>query len=446
MIFKNMSPKKLRRSLYAIVVVALVATLFVLPREDRILRAIGIKNVEPRVKLGLDLEGGTSLSYDADLSQTPAADRAKAMEGVINVITKRVNPTGTSEAVIQQSGESRIIVELPGVTDAQAAAEQIGRTAQLTFYSLGNEATEPTPTDLTGKDLEQATADIDPQTAQPVVSFTMKSGDATKKFADLTTMINQSGGRLVIVLDNQILFNGGVSTPITTGTGQMTGFGDIKTAQQTAVLLNAGALPVPVTLSSQKTIGATLGAESIQRSLLAGVIGILAVLIYMVLTYRWAGVMAGLALTLYVILNIAVFKIASISPWPIVLTLAGIAGFILSVGMAVDANILIFERMKEELRAGKSVSLALENGFRRAWSSIRDSNISTLLTCFILYSFGAPIIKGFAVTLALGVLLSMLTAVTVSRTLMRLFVSTKFGSSPGRYRVKIVQPEKGKTV
>ena len=130
MIFKNMSPKKLRRSLYAIVVVALVATLFVLPREDRILRALGIKNVEPRVKLGLDLEGGTSLSYDADLSQTPAADRAKAMEGVINVITKRVNPTGTSEAVIQQSGESRIIVELPGVTDAQAAAEQIGRTAQ----------------------------------------------------------------------------------------------------------------------------------------------------------------------------------------------------------------------------------------------------------------------------------------------------------------------------
>ena len=430
-----MSSKKLRRSLYAIILVAVVATLLVLPREDRILRALGIKNVEPRVKLGLDLEGGTSLTYDADLSQTAAAERSKAMEGVINVITKRVNPTGTSESVIQRSGDNRIVVELPGVTDAQAAAEQIGRTAQLSFYALDNEATEPTPTDLTGKDLDQATADIDPQTAQPVVSFTMKSGDATKKFADLTTAINKSGGRLVIVLDNQVLFNGGVSTPITTGTGQMTGFGDIKTAQQTAVLLNAGALPVPVSLTSQKTIGATLGAESIQRSLLAGVIGIIAVLIFMVVTYRWAGAVAGVALSLYVVLNIAVFKIASVSPWPIVLTLAGIAGFILSVGMAVDANILIFERMKEELRAGKEVSLALENGFKRAWSSIRDSNISTLLTCLILYTFGASIIKGFAVTLALGVLLSMLTAVTASRTFMRLLVSTKFGSQARRYNV-----------
>lgn len=430
-----MSSKKLRRSLYAIILVAVVATLLVLPREDRILRAIGIKNVEPRVKLGLDLEGGTSLTYDADLGQAAASERAKAMEGVINVITKRVNPTGTSESVIQRSGDNRIIVELPGVTDAQAAAEQIGRTAQLTFYALDNEATEPTPTSLTGKDLDQATADIDPQTAQPVVSFTMKAGDATKKFADLTTAINKSGGRLVIVLDNQILFNGGVSTPITTGTGQMTGFGDIKTAQQTAVLLNAGALPVPVSLTSQKTIGATLGAESIQRSLLAGVIGIVAVLIFMIVTYRWAGVVAGVALSLYVVLNIAVFKIASVSPWPIVLTLAGIAGFILSVGMAVDANILIFERMKEELRAGKAVPLALENGFKRAWTSIRDSNISTLLTCFILYTFGASIIKGFAVTLALGVLLSMLTAVTASRTFMRLFVSTKFGGQVRRYNV-----------
>ena len=429
-----MQAKQLRRRLVIIMLLAAVAIALVLPREDRILRAIGIKNVSPKVKLGLDLQGGTSLTYEADLNDTPADQRAQAMDGVLNVITKRINPTGTSEALIQQSGQNRIVVQLPGVTDAQAAAAQIGRTAQLSFYSVsGGEQPVPEQTELSGKDLEQATADIDPQTATPIIRFTMKSGDATQKFADLTTKINQSGGRLVIVLDNQVLFNGTVSSAITTGTGQMTGFEDVKTAKETAVLLNAGALPVPVSLSSQQTIGATLGSESIARSLIAGVIGIIAVMIFMIVSYRWAGVIASLALTLYALFNIVVFKLSSVTPWPIVLTLAGIAGFVLSVGMAVDANILIFERMKEEIRAGKSVHTAMITGFSRAWSSIRDSNISTLLTCFILYTFGAPIIKGFAVTLALGVIISMITAITISRTFLQLFADTKFGSDPRRY-------------
>lgn len=425
--------KKLTRRLYIIIVAVLIAAVFIVPREDRVLRAIGIKGAQPQVKLGLDLLGGTSLTYEADLSQTKAEEKSQAIDGVINVINERVNPTGTSEVVVQQSGENRIIVQLPGVTDAQAASEQIGRTATLSFFEVTAEGT-PVASEITGKDLEEASAQLDPQTGQPVISFQMKGGDATSKFADLTRRINSTeGSRLAIVLDDQILFNGTVSTPIVDGRGQMTGFENIKVAQETAVLLNAGALPVPVELSSQRTIGATLGNESIARSIIAGIIGIIAVMIFMIASYRWAGVLAGLALIIYVIFNIALFKVSSLTPWPIVLTLAGIAGFVLSVGMAVDANILIFERLKEELRAGKSVTASVDIGFKRAWSSIRDSNLSTLITCAILYNFGAPVIKGFAVTLAVGVVISMLTAISVSRTFIGLFARSKFGQNPQRY-------------
>lgn len=424
--------KKIRRRLYYIIIAVVLCAIIILPREDRVLRAIGIKNVQPKVKLGLDLLGGTSLTYEAKLDQTPANERQKALDGVVNVITKRVNPTGTSEVVVQQSGNNRVIVQLPGVTDAKAAADQIGRTATLSFYEVSSDG-QPVPTDLSGKDLDNASAQIDPQSGKPVISFQMKGGDSTKKFAELTTRINQNNSRLAIVLDNEVLFNGTVSTPITDGHGQMTGFDTVQTANQTAVLLNAGALPVPVELTSQRTIGATLGNESIARSIIAGIIGIIAVMIFMIFSYRWAGVLASLALIIYVIFNVAVFKVSSVSPWPIVLTLAGIAGFVLSVGMAVDANILIFERMKEELRAGKSVETALDTGFKRAWNSIRDSNLSTLITCVILYNFGASIIKGFAVTLALGVVISMITAISVSRTFLYLFVRTKLGQDPRRY-------------
>lgn len=435
--------KKLRRRLYLVIIALVLAIVMILPREDRVLRAIGINTNNPQVKLGLDLLGGTSLTYEAQLGETSAEDRTKAMDGVINVITKRVNPTGTSEVVVQQSGENRVVVQLPGVTDSKAAADQIGRTATLSFFKVDPTSEVPVPTELSGKDLESATAQIDPQTGQPIILFQMQGGEATDKFAQLTREINETdGARLAIVLDNEVLFNGSVSTPITDGRGQMTGFETVQTAQETAVLLNAGALPVPVDLVSQRTIGATLGAESISRSIVAGVIGVLAVVIFMIMSYRWAGVLAAAALVLYVIFNIAFFKLSSITPWPIVLTLAGIAGFVLSVGMAVDANILIFERMKEELRSGKSVKSALEIGFSRAWSSIRDSNTSTLITCFILYNFGAPIIKGFAVTLAVGVVISMLTAISVSRTFLGLFVRTKFGQNPQRYSgVRLPLPE-----
>jgi len=431
---------KLKTKLYLILALVVVLILIALPREDKIFSALGINNSALKVRLGLDLQGGASLTYQADLSKIPQQDRAKALDGVINVINKRVNPSGTSEVVVQTSGSDRVTVQLPGVKDIDQAIGTIGKTAQLTFLSVGPDNI-PQTTDLGGNDLESANADIDTQTGQPIVSFQMKGG-AVQKFADLTKRINQENGRLLIILDNEPLFNGTVSTPITDGKGQMQGFKDIKDAQETAVLLNAGALPVPIDLVEQRTVGATLGQESIEKSLVAGAIGLIAVLVFMIVYYRLAGLVAGAALLIYTLLVLDIFKISGITQSPIVLTLAGIAGFVLSIGMAVDANILIFERMKEEVREGSSVSTAVDSGFKRAWSSIRDSNVSTLITCLILYISGIPIIKGFAVTLAIGVVVSMFTAITISKTFMQAVVQTKIGSKPSSYRIKDQEVEK----
>lgn len=426
---------KLRTRLLLILALVVVVIIIDVPREDKIFSAVGVKDTSLKVRQGLDLQGGANLLYQADLSKTPNEEKTKAVTGVINVIQKRVNPTGTSEVVVQTSGSNRLAIQLPGVKDINEAIGLIGKTAELNFYAV-DANNLPAATQLSGKDLDNASADIDQQSGQPIISFTMKQ-DSVQKFADLTTKLNQSGGRLLILLDDQPLFNGSVSSPITDGKGQMQGFKDVKDAQDTAVLLNAGALPVPISLVEQRTVGASLGSESISKSILAGIIGLLAVVIFMIVYYRLAGVVASLALAIYTLINIALFKLSGLTPFPIVLTLAGIAGFILSIGMAVDANILIFERMKEEVRGGASLQVGLETGFKRAWSSIRDSNISTLITCFILYnfSFGTSIVKGFAVTLAIGVLVSMFTAITVSKTFMMLLVQTKLGSDPKMYRL-----------
>jgi len=425
---------KLATKLYLILALVVILVMIAIPREDKILTALGIKETALKIRLGLDLQGGASLTYQADLSKIAQQDKAKAMDGVINVINKRVNPSGTSEVVVQTSGSDRVAVQLPGVKDINQAIGIIGKTAQLTFLSVGPDNV-PIATDLSGNDLESATADIDPQSGQPIIAFQMK-GDGIQKFADLTKKINQEGGRLVIILDDQPLFNGTVSTPITDGKGQMQGFEDVKDAQDTATLLSAGALPVPISLVEQRTVGATLGSESIQRSLLAGFIGLVSVLIFMIAYYRLAGLVAGGALIIYTLIVVDIFKISAITQSPVVLTLAGIAGFVLSIGMAVDANILIFERMKEEVRAGSTVAAGMDAGFKRAWTSIRDSNVSTLITCLILYISGIPIIKGFAVTLAIGVIVSMFTAISISRTFMQAVVRTNIGSKPSSYRIR----------
>jgi len=434
---------KVKTKFYIILAFIAVLVLIALPREDKILSALGIQDTKLKVRQGLDLQGGASLLYQADLQGISNEEKSKAITGVIDVINKRVNPTGTSEVLVQTSGGDRVLVQLPGITNIDEAINLIGKTAELNFYQV-NSDDSIIPSEVSGKDLDNASTNIDPQSGQPVISFTMKN-EAINKFSELTTQINKTGGRLLIVLDDQPLFNGTVSTPITDGKGQMTGFENIKSAQDTAVLLNAGALPVPVTLAEQRTVGASLGSESISKSLLAGIIGMLAVIVFMIVYYKLAGVIASLALVVYALINIDIFKISVATPFPIVLTLAGIAGFILSIGMAVDANILIFERWKEEVRDGSTLEAGLESGFKRAWSSIRDSNISTLITCIILYNFGQPIIKGFAVTLAIGVLVSMFTAITVSRTFLQMLIQTPFGSDEKYYRFRDPHIKKDKS-
>lgn len=414
-------------------VLAVVAAVLAYSREDLILKRLGIKT-HLQIKQGLDLQGGAHLVYQADLAKIGSADRTQAMNSLIDVIQRRVNPGGTSEVNVQTAGSNRVIVELPGVKDVSQAIDLIGKTAQLDFYELKADGTS-VASGLTGKDFKKATADLDPASSQPVISFEFKS-DAVSKFSELTTRIHDEAGRLVILLDSQVLFNGTVQSPITDGRGQMQGFTDVKDAKEKAVLLNAGALPVPIGLVQQQTVGPTLGKESISHSLVAGIIGLGVVALFMLMYYRLAGLLAVGALLIYTLLTLSIYKLSTLSPYSIVLSLAGIAGFILSIGMAVDANILIFERMKEELRAGKSFVAAVEAGFDRAWPSIRDSNMSTLITCVILYFFGVSIIRGFAITLGLGVLISMFTAVVVSRTFLRMMIRTKLGSNPKLYGLK----------
>lgn len=419
-------------------VLTVVAGVLAYPREDIILHAIGLKKAHLHVAQGLDLQGGAYLVFQADFSKTAPSDRSTAMASLINVMEKRANPSGTSEISVTEQGSNQVVVELPGVSDINDAINRIGRTANLTFLELPSpNSTQYVQTGITGKDVSQANPDIDTQTGQPVVELQMK-GSSVSKFAALTTRINQEGGRLVTLLDNQVVFGPAtVSQPITDGNAQLSGnFSTVTEARTVAEEINAGALPVPVSLVQESSVGPTLGKQSIAESLVAGIIGLIVVAIFMVSYYRIAGLLAVAALIIYTFITLTIYKLSALTPYTIVLTLAGTAGFILSIGMAVDANILIFERTKEELRGGKAYLTAVEAGFDRAWTSIRDSNVSTLITCVILYLFGASIIRGFAVTLGLGVLISLFTSVVISRTFLRLAVRRRWGKRPGAFGLK----------
>jgi preprotein translocase subunit SecD len=428
-----------------LIVLFALAALLAYPREDLILKRLGFKNAKLSVKLGLDLQGGAHLVYQADFSKAGNINRNEAMNNLVEVIQKRMNPTGTSEIGVTVASGDRVIVELPGVKDVTQATALLGKTAELRFVEVPSGATSAEQfieTGISGKDIDRADPDYDTQKNEPIVRLRLKSGDATQRFADVTTRINQNGNRLLTLLDQDIVFGPAtVSSPITDGTAQLQGNFTVTQAKSTAELINGGALPVPISLVEQRTVGPTLGRESVSRSLVAGLIGLGIVALFMLAYYRLAGLIAVSALVYYTALTAMLYKLSTLTPYTIVLTLAGIAGFILSIGMAVDANILIFERMKEELRAGKSFVAALEAGFDRAWSSIRDSNVSTLITCVILYNFGAPIIKGFAVTLGLGVVISMFTAVVVSRTFLRMLITTRVGRNPRLYGVTTVEEE-----
>jgi preprotein translocase subunit SecD len=381
--------------------------------------------------LGLDLAGGSHLVFDADMSKISDDKKKTALESVKNVIEKRVNLFGISEPTVQTSefdGKNRIIVELPGITDTKQASALIGKTAQLMFAEVtevpGKNGATPSaqliPTDLTGADLESAAVVFDSQNGKPAISiqFTSSGGE---KFAEITG--RNIGKQLPIILDNSIISTPSVSEKIVGGKAQITGTFTIDEAKNLSIQLNAGALPVPINLVEERTVGATLGAESIKQSVVAGVVGIVMVLTFMILAYGKLGLVADVGLFIFAAITVALYKLI-----PITLTLPGIAGFMLSVGMAVDSNILIFERFKEE-KLKRSVANALEVSFGRAWDSIRDANIATLVTAFILanpldwkFLHTSGPVRGFAITLVMGIVISLFTGIFVSRNLLRIFV------------------------
>ncbi|MEX0621916.1 MAG: protein translocase subunit SecD [Candidatus Woykebacteria bacterium] len=403
-----------------------IDTIISSPKIDWELFGVSFKR-DLDVKLGLDLKGGTSLILKADVSNIPEGERDQALEAAKEVISRRVDAFGVAEPIVQTSkvgADYRVIVELPGVTNVEEAKNLVGQTAKLEFREFKDPNPQPgtipmlentKSTGVGGQDLKAANPDFqsDQSTGQPttpVVSFKL-TNEGGKKFSEVTKRL--IGKPLVVFLDDQP-----ISAPVVQSEigqeGVITGVTSDE-AKRLSIQLSAGALPVEkIDIISERSIGPTLGRASINSSLLAGVIGILIVALFMLIYYKIPGVLADVALFLYAIFVLAVFKII-----PITLTLAGIAGFILSIGMAVDANILIFERMKEELRAGRSRLEAVEIGFTRAWSSIRDSNVSSLITAAILFWFGTGAIKGFAVALAVGILVSMFTAITVTRNLLR---------------------------
>lgn len=383
------------------------------------------------LKMGLDLAGGSQLVFEADMSKIPADKGKTALESVKNVIERRVNLFGVSEPTIQTSnfeGKDRIIVELPGISDTQAAISLIGQTAQLQFFEIkeipatdtASTSAELIPTDLSGADLQSAQVEFDRQTGKPAVSlqFSKEGGD---KFSDMTK--KNIGKQLPILLDNQTVSAPTVQQEITGGTAQISGNFTIDEAKQLAIQLNAGALPVPINLVQETSVGATLGAVSIKQSVVAGIVGISMVMLFMFLAYGRFGLIANVGLFIFGVVTLALYKLI-----PVTLTLPGIAGFMLSIGMAVDSNILIFERFKEE-KFKHALSDALEISFGRAWDSIRDANIATLVTSFILINpldwsilpSSGPV-RGFAITLALGIVISLFTGIVVSRNLLRVLI------------------------
>lgn len=364
--------------------------------------AAGVFDWQPErpFRLGLDLQGGSHLIYQADLSLIK--DKAQAMQGVRDVIERRVNLFGVAEPVVQIAGKDKLIVELAGIKDIKQAIALIGETPYLDFRE--EKITEDDKinfviTNLTGQHLKQASLEFDPTSYQPVVN--LEFNDQGKKiFADLTQ--KNLGKRLAIFLDGMPISIPLVKEPILDGRAVISGDFTLEQAKQLVQRLNAGALPVPINLISEEVIGASLGRDSLEKSLKAGIIGLVLVALFMIFFYGLPGIFAVLALTIYGALVLAIIKLI-----PITLTLAGIAGFILSLGMAVDANVLIFERLREENQ--------LEGAFKRAWPAIRDSNITTLLTCLVLYIFTTGLIKGFAITLGLGVIVSMFSAIIITR-------------------------------
>lgn len=384
-------------------------------------------------KLGLDLSGGTHLIYRADVSKITSSELADSMSALRDVIERRVNTFGIGEPVVQtenggfaNAGEQRLIVDLPGITDTSKAVEMIGQTPLLVFrvenpdknapqaITVGKDGVAnlsvPDPyvdTQLTGRYLQKATLEFDQTTGEAIVGLQFNP-EGSKLFEDITRA--NIGKPVAIYLDGAPISIPTVNSVITGGKAQISGNFKAEEAKTLVGRLNSGALPVPIELISTQTIGPSLGTEATAAGVKAGLIGFLAIALFLILWYRLPGVLAVIALSIYVVVILAIFKLL-----PVTLTTAGIAGFIISIGIAVDANVLIFERIKEELRSGRPIADAIRNGFSRAWFSIRDSNLSSMITACILFWFGTALIKGFALTFLIGVLVSMISAIFITR-------------------------------
>ncbi len=452
------------RQLILILLILAAAIYIVIPNSPGI-HVAGI-NKDFETRLGLDLVGGIQALLEADLP-ADAAITTESMRTAVNIVENRVNALGVNEPVVQQAGDRRIVVELPGETDPEKALATLQQTGLMEFVDFSGVAYEEVaalqasetkvttdfgltleeaakleaelaaskPEDetgnvipaayrvfhtvMTGADLKNVRVETNQQTNELVIAFEL-SDEGTQIFKDYTTQhVNDI---LAIVLDGKIISAPSINEPITDGAGVISGNFTYETANTLAVQLRYGSLPIPLKVVEVRTVGPTLGQDSLQKSLLAGGIGFAIIILFMALYYRLPGLVADLAIIFYALLAFAIFRFI-----PVTLTLAGVAGFLLSTGSALDANILIFERIKEELRSGKTLRQAIDLGWRRAWPSIRDSNIATLITSGILFwfgsTYGATFVKGFSITLALGVAVSLFTALVVSRTIMEIVIA-----------------------
>ncbi len=392
------------------------------------------QNILKDIKLGLDLQGGSHLVFETDTAKVKPEDLTDALNSARDIVEKRVNYFGVSEPIVQtvKSGDNyRIAVDLPGINNVNEAVMLIGRTAQLTFNEEGSSeariATQ-TPvflqltkeTGLTGADIKKATVEFDSQTGKPQVGLAFTSAGA-KLFGEITS--RNIGKPVGIFIDGIPISTPTVQTAILDGSAVITGNFTIDETKKLAIAINSGALPLPIKLIEQRNIGPTLGQSEINRSVMAGLIGLAMVLFFMIAYYGKLGVIASVALLIYGLISLAIFRLI-----PVVLTLSGIAGFILSIGMAVDSNILIFERIREEMRQDKDFKLAVKLGFGRAIDAIKDANITTLTVAFILFNplnweflpqFG--MVRGFALTLAIGVATSLFTGVVITKRLINIF-------------------------
>ncbi len=441
------------RTLILIIIILVIAIWLVIPNNPGIKLGSYAKDISTH--LGLDLVGGVQVLLEADLPQTTEVT-AEAMRTATSIVENRVNGLGVTESNVQRVGDRRVVVEIPGVDDPEKAISAVKSTGLLEFVDMstitqqeamtlvdqtiqtdwnvssstpvtstsatsgGSDLTQRVwPTALTGADLKTASVSTD-KVGNYVVALEFTPEGATK-FAAFTG--NHINDVLAIILDKKVISVPVINSKIEDGKGEITGSFDYDKANQLAVQLRYGSLPIPLKVVETRTIGPSLGKDSLNKSLVAGLVGAILVMSFMALYYRLPGLIADLAIIIYAIITFALYRTI-----PVTLTLAGIAGFLLSTGSALDANILIFERFKEELRAGRSLMQSVDQGFQRAWPSIRDSNIATLLTCAVLYIFGsqsgATIVIGFAFTLAVGVFVSLFTALLVSRTLLNLILGS----------------------